>query len=72
MTDKGFRCKYAKLFNVLMIIVLIGFSLFVVYLNPNEALNFSWATYGFIFIVAAFVVSAVNYAVCFFKGRAGR
>jgi membrane protein YdbS with pleckstrin-like domain len=71
MSDKGtgFRCKYAKLFNLIMIIILIAFSLVVVYFNPNEALNSSWVIYGYILIVAVFIISAVNYVVCFFKGR---
>jgi hypothetical protein len=67
MSDKGtgFRCKYAKLFNLIMIIILIAFSLVVVYFNPNEALNQVGSFMGILFIVAVFIISAVNCCLLF-------
>ena len=68
----GLFCRYARLFNVSMIIVLVVFSIVVLYIYPQEISSASWVTYLYVFIIALFVISIIAYAMCFLRGRLGK
>ena len=67
--DSSTFCRFARLFNVIMLLGLIIFAILIQYDLPNMSLNSGLGTYVFIALLSGFIISTILFIYCFFKSR---